>query len=519
MTETVNVDYLVIGAGAMGMAFVDTLLTETQKTVAIVDRYARPSGHWNVAYPHVRLHQASAFYGVNSKHLGNDSIDKTGWNKGLYELASRDEVCAYYDNIMNQTFLPSGRVAYYPKHEYTGGYDFYSILTGKAYQVGKETRIVDATYMKVKVPSMGPPTYKVAEGAEFVAPNDMASVARPYSNYTVIGAGKHQPITDPHALCVEIQECNTLGSVVGLTSPTGKTGIDACLWLLANGIEPASITWIMPRDSFYVNRSGFQLGEEFAVKNRSMQGEFLECVMAASSVDDLLGRLAACQQLLQLDERVWPTMFRCAIVSLPEFEQLKRIKSIIRQGHILRISPHEVLLESGSYTPDPDTLFVDCSADGLAKLDATAVFQDDKIRLQPVRMCQQVFSAAFIAHAEATYEDCDTKNKLCRPVPHPDSTLDLPLVQLQTLLNGLYWNSYPKTMEWLSQSRLNWFRDSVPPLPEDPVAAQAILNDITIKLEGACAKLRLLMEGLPQGEIAARFEALVGGTTRLTSKY
>lgn len=459
------------------MAFVDTILTDTQKTVAIVDRYARPSGHWNVAYPYVRLHQASAFYGVNSKHLGNDSIDKVGWNKGLYELASRDEVCAYYDTLMNQTFLPSGRVAYYPKHEYTDGRDFHSILTGKAYQVGKETRIVDATYMKVKVPSMGPPTYKVAEGVNFVTPNNMASSERPYNNYTVIGAG--------------------------------KTGIDACLWLLANGIDPASITWIMPRDSFYLNRSGFQLGEELSVKSRAMQEEFIECVMAASSLDDLLRRLVACQQLLQIDERVWPTMFRCAIVAYPEFEQLKKIRNIVRQGHILRISPHEVLLENGSYTPDPDTLFVDCSADGLAKLKPTAIFQDDKIRLQPIRMCQQVFSAAFIAHVDATYTDDDTKNKLCRPIPHPDSTMDLPLVQLQMFLNGLYWTAYPKTQEWLSQSRLNWMHMSTPPLPEDPSAAKSILNDITVKLEGACAKLRLFIEGSPQGEAAARFEALL----------
>ena len=46
-----EVDYLVIGAGAMGMAFVDTLLSETDATVAIVDRYSQPGGHWTVAYP------------------------------------------------------------------------------------------------------------------------------------------------------------------------------------------------------------------------------------------------------------------------------------------------------------------------------------------------------------------------------------------------------------------------------------------------------------------------------------
>ncbi|KAH8768170.1 pyridine nucleotide-disulfide oxidoreductase-domain-containing protein [Diaporthe sp. PMI_573] len=478
MAETINVDYLVIGAGAMGMAFVDTILTDTQKTVAIVDRYARPSGHWTVAYPYVRLHQPSSLYGVNSRHLGHDSIDTMGWNKGLLELASRDEICAYYDNVMHQTFLPSGRVAYYPKHEYTGGREFHSLLTGKTYQVGKETRIVDATYMKVKVPSMGPPVYEVLEDVEFVTPNDMASAARPYANYTVIGAG--------------------------------KTGIDACLWLLANGINPDSITWIMPRDSFLFDRTSLQPGEQFAENFRAGQKAFIDSVMAASSVDDLLRRLVACQQLLQLDDSVWPTMFRCATVSLAELEQLKKIKNIIRQGHVIRISRNEVLLQKGSYTPNPDSLFVDCSADGLAKRDATAVFQDDKIRLQPVRMCQQVFSAAFIAHVEAAYNDSETKNKLCRPIPHPDEGADVALAQMQTYLNGLYWNSHPKIKAWLSQSRLDMARTSMLPLPKDPVAAQAVLKEIAVKLEGACAKLRLLMEGLPQGEAAARFEAILG---------
>lgn len=44
MADLLEVDYLVVGAGAMGMAFVDTLLTESDNTVAIVDRNARPGG-------------------------------------------------------------------------------------------------------------------------------------------------------------------------------------------------------------------------------------------------------------------------------------------------------------------------------------------------------------------------------------------------------------------------------------------------------------------------------------------
>lgn len=114
MAQIISVDYLVVGAGAMGMAFVDTLLSDTQATAAIVDRYHRPGGHWNLAYPFVRLHQPSSFYGVNSKTLGRGAIDKVGWNKGLQELATCDEISTYYSQAMEDHFLPSGRVQYFP---------------------------------------------------------------------------------------------------------------------------------------------------------------------------------------------------------------------------------------------------------------------------------------------------------------------------------------------------------------------------------------------------------------------
>ena len=94
--EIVKTDYLVIGAGAMGMAFADVLVAESDATITLVDRYHRPGGHWNVAYPFVRLHQPSSFYGVNSRVLGNNTIDQVGYNKGLYELASGAEVLTYF---------------------------------------------------------------------------------------------------------------------------------------------------------------------------------------------------------------------------------------------------------------------------------------------------------------------------------------------------------------------------------------------------------------------------------------
>jgi hypothetical protein len=47
-----------------------------------------------------------------------------------------------------------------------------------------------------------------------------------------------------------------------------------------------------------------------------------------------------------------------------------------------------------------------------------------KLTLQALSRCQQVSSAAFTAHIEATYADDVVKSDLCLPIPHPDSDLD-----------------------------------------------------------------------------------------------
>src|SRR5690606_37833812 len=80
--EELATDYLVVGAGAAGMAFTDALLAHSDVTVTIVDRHHAPGGHWIDAYPYVRLHQPSAFYGVSSVPLGQDTVDVAGTNAG-----------------------------------------------------------------------------------------------------------------------------------------------------------------------------------------------------------------------------------------------------------------------------------------------------------------------------------------------------------------------------------------------------------------------------------------------------
>jgi glycine/D-amino acid oxidase-like deaminating enzyme len=47
----IEADYLLVGAGAMGMAFVDTLLAETDANIVLVDENHQPGGGARVATP------------------------------------------------------------------------------------------------------------------------------------------------------------------------------------------------------------------------------------------------------------------------------------------------------------------------------------------------------------------------------------------------------------------------------------------------------------------------------------
>ena len=74
--RSLETDYLVVGAGAMGMAFTDALIDHADVHVTLVDRRHAAGGHWQDAYPFVQLHQASVFYGVASTVLGTGAVQQ-----------------------------------------------------------------------------------------------------------------------------------------------------------------------------------------------------------------------------------------------------------------------------------------------------------------------------------------------------------------------------------------------------------------------------------------------------------
>ena len=443
----------------MGMAFTDVLLTESEATVAIVDRYGSPGGHWNRAYPHVRLHQPSAFYGVNSRPLGSDRKDTTGGNAGLFELASGSEVVAYFDQVMNQQFLPTGRLHYFPMCEYAEGERIVSLVSGEKQNVSTK-KVVDATYSQTMVPSMRPPGYEVSEGMRCVAPNALSTIDRSPGGYVVIGAG--------------------------------KTGMDACLWLLAAGVHPDGITWIMPRDAWMLDRAKIQPGPDFFDSSVGGFAKATEASALATSIGDLFERLEATGQLLRLDDGVRPTMYRCATVTVGELKELRRIDNIVRLGRVQSIGADEIVLDNGVIPTSPETLHVDCSAAGLERRPAVPVFDGDRITLQPVRTCQPTFSAAFIGHAETSYPKETEKNELCTAIPYPDSDIDWLRTALVNNLNAARWRQDPELTSWLGGARLDVLSSFGSEGEPDPAQLE-VLGKIGEHTPGAITNLQRLL--------------------------
>ncbi len=443
-------DYLVVGSGASGLAFADTLVQETDAHITIVDRHAKPGGHWNDAYPFVALHQPSAFYGVNSLDLGTNRKDTIGVNQGLYELASGPEVSGYFDKVMQQKLLPTGRVSYHPMCNYLGNSRFESILSGQQTQVTVRKKLVDANYFGPKVPSTHTPKFSVAEAVRLVTPNALAQLwqdkAQRPTRYAIIGAG--------------------------------KTAMDVGIWLLNCGAAPEAITWVMPRDSWLVNRLSTQPGAEFFNESIGGQAAQMECFAKASSVDDLFLRLETADQMLRIYPDHTPSMFHFATMSKGEVEVLRRIKNVVRMGHVQSIEPDTLLLDGGRVAIDAGTLCIDCTASAVEPRAMQPIFQPGKIVLQLVRAPLPTFSAAMIAYVEAHYSDEKQKNQLCGNVPFPENLQGYVRTMMANMMNQAQWGQDKTLRDWMRSSRLDGFGKVIASADRNDAQKMAILEKL-----------------------------------------
>ncbi len=121
-------------------------------------------------------------------------------------------------------------------------------------------KVVDATYHACVVPKMRPPPFPVADGVDIIPLNDLVEVREsPPDSVVVLGAG--------------------------------KTGVDAVLYLLNSGYPPERIRWVMPRDSWFLNRADIQ--PSTLVRWLVRHVEAFASDEAGDATDAILGKLEA----------------------------------------------------------------------------------------------------------------------------------------------------------------------------------------------------------------------------------
>jgi hypothetical protein len=425
--DELETDYLVVGAGASGMAFVDTLLTHSDCDVVLVDRRHRPGGHWLDAYPFVRLHQPSAYYGVNSRVLGANHIDATGPNAGFYERATASEICDYYNRVLEEQFLASGRVRFLPMSDHRGGdadgHHVVSLLNGAETTVKVRRSFVDATYVESEIPSRHTPTFEIDDDVRFMAPNGLVHMSEPATGFTVIGAG--------------------------------KTSVDTCCWLLDAGVAPDRIRWIKPRDAWVLNRAFTQPLDMLGASYMQLQANWVGAAGEAADASEFAHRLEANGVFLRFDEDREPTMFRGSTMSTRELEQGRQIENVVRLGRVRRIGTTEVLLDEGTVASSPGEMYVDCTANGVRATVPRPLFEDSRITLEYVTIGVIPWSASNVGYVEATRDDTSEKNRLCPPVVFTGRSADLLDLARAGMTGLLARGAEPDYAAWSDGVRLN----------------------------------------------------------------
>ena len=439
------------------MAFVDTLLDEMPDVdIVMIDRFAKPGGHWNSAYPFVTLHQPSAFYGVNSRELSQGLKDETGLNKGLGDLATGAEILAYFDAVMRQKFLASGRVRFFPLSNYKGDGVFENRLCGQETKI-TATKTVDCTHLNTTVPSTHTPNFTVGEGVRFMPLNDLPLISHAPKGFTIVGGG--------------------------------KTGIDAILWLLENNVPAQNIRWIKSRDAWLLDRKNTQSSPEFFEDTIGNQANMFEAIAGATSKSDMFDRLETCGYFLRLDPTVRPTMFHGATISKLELEALRQVKDVVRKGRVSAIDADEITFGSGMSEPTLGHVIVDCSASAIKNNVIKPVFQDDVITPQTIRAYQPVFSASMIAWIEANIEGEATKNGMSGVVPLPDDLDTFIRMTAANMMNQALWGQNKALRHWMQDQRLDGFSKMVSSVGPKETSKIEILNRMKLSAMPAMGKL------------------------------
>ncbi len=416
-----DVDYLVVGAGAAGMAFTDALLGRSETArVALIDRRHGVGGHWLDAYPFVRLHQASAFYGVPSTRLGGGRLQTRGPEAGLQERANVAEIRAYFTRVLEEKLLLTGRLSFFAACDYRGDRTFTSLVSGEQFRVREGCRVVDARYLAPEIPARTPPPFAVADDAQVIPVNDLARLEEAPSRFVIVGSG--------------------------------KTATDAVIWLLENGVDPGAICWVRPRDPWMLNRAVVQPDPAVFL---GMAADTMQIAAGATSADALFLGLEEAGIMLRVDTRVTPTMAKTPTLAQWELDKLRTIENVVRLGHVRGVAHGVLSCAEGDVPLPPRTLVVHCAASGLQYPTPRPIWNAESIVLQNVRAGFPCFGAALVGFVEATRDDDAEKNRLCPPTPYSNTTTDWCTMQVLGARASASFGAEPDIKAWADSLPLN----------------------------------------------------------------
>ncbi len=471
--RSLQTDYLVVGAGATGMAFTDALIDHADVHVTLVDRRTTAGGHWQDAYPFVRLHQASLFYGVASTVLGRGEVQQRGPEAGLQERARQPEIQAYFDDILHRRFLGSGRVTFLAASEHhTDGSSHLvtSLVSGETTRLDVRRRVVDATYVSPTIPATTPPPFGVADGVRVVAVNELGRLSAVPHTYVIVGSG--------------------------------KTATDGIVWLLTNGVQPDRIVWVRPRDPWMLNRAVVQPDPAVAL---GLAADTMAAAADAESLDDLFLRLEAAGVMLRVDREVVPTMAKTPTLGAWELELLRTVDNVVRRGHVKHVTRREIVLDDGSVPLAEDSLVVHCAASGLQYPPLVPVWGPAMIRLQTIRAGFPCFCAALAGYVEATRDDDRERNRLCPPNVLPDGLTSWARMQVRGTVAARTFGAEPDIAAWANACALNPAR--IEPAQRDDPAVQAAAARLAGVAEQGLARMAdLAHEPLPATSSATGVE-------------
>ena len=139
-------------------------------------------------------------------------------------------------------------------------------------------RLVDATYMKVEVPSTHAPKYEVEKEVPLIPLNELVEQHDKWEKFYIIG--------------------------------NGKTGMDAVLYLLSKGVAEDNIYWICPNQAWLFSREDLQVGNVAKVVL-----EQADILRTTKNVDEFFLAMEKSAGISRLDKNTLPKKWRCATVS------------------------------------------------------------------------------------------------------------------------------------------------------------------------------------------------------------